>query len=96
MAEKKTEVTERTTRWRKTFLSTENGRITLMELGRELGAFTINDSRDPAEITKLNVWKLILGRLGIINSSSPTQCLSFVEALSDIPPVREEIKDKEE
>lgn len=96
MPEKNTAVPQRVACWRKVFLSTEDGRRTLAELGRELGAFTFVPHADPAEIVKANIWKLILGRLGILNASDLNQCLLYVEALSDIPPVREEITEKEE
>ncbi len=96
MPEKKTAVNEDVERRRRVFLATEDGRRTLAEIGRELGAFTYAVSTDPAEIVKLNVWKWFLGRLGILNAADLNQCLFYVQALSEIPPVREGITEKEE
>jgi hypothetical protein len=92
--------TERTMRWRRLFFgvpTAEDGKITLAELGRELGAFTYQDPDDPASLVKQSVWKMILGRLGIMNARSLEQCTEYIRALSQIPPVAEEvISDQEE
>lgn len=95
MPEAKRAITDQVSRWRKVFLATEDGRRTLAELGRELGAFTFALT-DPAEIVKANIWKMILGRLGILNAADLNQCQLIVQALSEIPPVTEEITEKEE
>jgi len=99
MAETTKQPTERTLRWRRLFFGVprpDDGRLTLAELGRELGGFTYLDPADPSSIVKGNVWKMILGRLGIINASSLDQCLELVNALATIPPVAEEIRKEEE
>ncbi len=91
--------TERTLRWRRVFFgvpTAEDGRITLAELGRELGAFTYQDPQDPASVVKQSIWKMILGRLGIMNARSLEQCAEYVRALSYIPPVEEEVISQEE
>lgn len=92
--------TERTLRWRRVFFgapSPDDGKRTLAELGRELGAFTYLDPADPSSLVKQNIWKMILGRLGIINASDLAQCEELVRALASVPPVEEEvISDQEE
>lgn len=93
------EPTERTQRWRRVFFGVpraEDGRTVLAELGRELGAFTYQDPQDPNSLVKQNLWKMVLGRLGIVNARSLDQCVEYVEALSRIPPVAEEITSEEE
>jgi hypothetical protein len=93
------EPTERTLRWRRVFFgvaTADDGKIVLAELGRELGAFTYQDPDDPASVVKQSVWKMILGRLGIMNARSLEQCTEYVRALSQIPPVAEEVISEQE
>ena len=99
MADVKKQPTERTLRWRRLFFGVpkpEDGTITLAELGRELGAFTYLDPEDPSSIVKQNLWKMIQGRLGIMNARSLEQCVQHIKALSQIPPVEEEVIEEEE
>jgi hypothetical protein len=74
----------------------EDGKLCLAELGRELGAFTYLDPEDPSSLVKQNLWKRILGLLGIVNVRSLEQCTAYIQALSQIPPVEEEVISSEE
>jgi len=97
--QKHTQPTERTLRWRRVFFGvplTGEGKRVLAELGRDLGAFTYQDPDDPHSIVKQTIWKMILGRLGIMNARSIDQCVGYIEALSQVPPVEEDVISSEE